>query len=137
MEDLVITRRIYKRTQTVCTVEINQTYINELNRDIASRIVYPEDFVPLTLEEIAQLIYKNEIDFEENEPDSRLIKELDFHVFKKNYNHTYQLSLFQYVRSYINDDLCEYEDIVDEDVDNTIDEVTAPGSESIFVHLND
>jgi len=134
MENLVIKRRIYKRTQTVCTVEIDQTYINELNRDIASCIVYPEDFVPLTLEEIAQLIYKNEIDFE---PDNRLVKDLDFRVFEKSYKYTYQLSLFQYVRSYINDDLCEYEDIVDEDVDNMVDQVTASGSESIFVHLND
>lgn len=134
MEDLVIRRRIYKRTQTVCTVKIDQAYINELNENIASRIVYPEDFVPLTLEEIAQLIYKNEREFE---PDSPLVKELDFRVFEKNYKYIYQLSLFQYVRSYISDDLWEYEDIVDEDVDNTVDEVTAPGLESIFVHLND
>ena len=134
MEDLVIIRRTYKRIQTVSTVKINQAYIDELNENIASRTVNPENFVPLTFEEIAQIIYKNEKQFETN---SRLIEELDFLTHEKNYKYTYQLSLFQYVRSYINDGLWEHEEVVDEDFGNMVDQVTAPGLESIFVHLND
>lgn len=134
MEDLEIKRRTYKKIQTVSTIKINQAYIDELNENIASRSVNPENFVPLTLEETTQIIYKNEKQFE---PDSRLIKDLDFLTHEKNYKHTYQLSLFQYVRSYINDDLWEYEEVVDEDFGDTIDEVIAPEPESVFVHLND
>lgn len=134
MEDLVIIRRTNKKIQTVSTVKINQAYIDELNENIASRLVNPENFVPLTPEEIAQIIYKNEKQFE---PNSRLIEDLDFLTHEKNYNRTYQLSLFHYVRSYINDDLWEYEEVVDEDFGDTIDEVIAPEPESVFVHLND
>ena len=113
-----------KEPKQFVLLKINQTYINELNRDIASRIVYPEDFVPLTLEEIAQLIYKNEREFE---PDSRLIKELDFHVKEKTISILISSVYFSMLGLILMMTFGSMKDIVDEDVDNMVDEVTCAG----------
>lgn len=141
MEDLVIQRRCYKRVRSVYTLKINQEYLDRLNSMISSHIVNPENFEPLTFEEVKQIAYDEQDPVEDKDPNSRLIKELDFYYFwakKDEQKRTWRTSLLWLVKDSFNDDLWDsYEDIEDEEIDDSEDEVLCGGADDDNMNFND
>lgn len=142
MEDLEIKRRCYKRVRSVYTLKVNQEYLDRLNSMISSHIVNPENFEPLTFEEVKQIAYDEQYPVEDKDPNSRLIKELDFYYFwakKDEQNGTWRTSLLWLVKDSINDDLwnadegIEYEEVVDIEDEILCGDADADGADNDYV----
>ena len=136
MEVLEIKRTCWKRVRSVYTLRINQKYLDMLNSMIVNHIINPENFEPLTFEEVKQIAYDEQDPVENKDPNSRLIKELDFYSIwakKDEQKRTWRTSLLWFVKDSINEDLWDGDgDIENEEIDDSEDEVLCADADYEF-----
>lgn len=112
----IITRLVNVSNYEKYEVEINEIYIEDINRYLRDNLVYPENFEPLTVEDVISLYRRDGSNIR-----SEYLLELKIPYASKPYTQTLEDFVWNWVDSSIWDNYVETVDSEYGDYEDTID----------------